>query len=328
MNNLENVKGIIGYKVFNPDWTCRNDFKYEVGKTYKHGGEIGLCKGGFHFCRKLIDCFKYYEFNPENKVALINANGKVIDGDDKSVTDDITIVEELNWNEVLDMVNIGKGNSGYGNIGNGNIGNKNSGNRNIGNLNSGDFNIGNFNSGDFNIGNFNSGDFNNGYFNIGNGNIGNKNSGNRNIGNLNSGNFNNGNYNSGDFNNGNYNSGCFNNGNYNSGCFNTKTLTIYMFNKTSDWTYDDWLHSDVKRILHLHFKPTEWIDADDMTDEEKEQHPEYKTTGGYLKKYEYKEACKNMWNELTEEKKIVITELPNFDKEIFKEITGIDVQED
>ena len=268
MNNLENVKGIIGYKVFNPDWTCRNDFKYEVGKTYKHGGEIGLCKGGFHFCRKLIDCFKYYEFNPENKVALINANGKVIDGDDKSVTDDITIVEELNWNEVLDMVNIGKGNSGYGNIGNGNIGNKNSGNRNIGNLNSGNFNNGNYNSGDFN------------------------------------------------------------NGNYNSGCFNTKTLTIYMFNKTSDWTYDDWLHSDVKRILHLHFKPTEWIDADDMTDEEKEQHPEYKTTGGYLKKYEYKEACKNMWNELTEEKKIVITELPNFDKEIFKEITGIDVQED
>ena len=25
------------------------------------------------------------------------------------------------------------------------------------------------------------------------------------------------------------------------------------------------------------------------------------TTEGYLKKYEYKEACKNMWNELTEE---------------------------
>ena len=26
---------IKGYKVFNPDWTCR-DFQYEVGKTFKH----------------------------------------------------------------------------------------------------------------------------------------------------------------------------------------------------------------------------------------------------------------------------------------------------
>lgn len=30
--------GVKGYKVFNPDWMCR-DFKYEVGQTYTHDGE-------------------------------------------------------------------------------------------------------------------------------------------------------------------------------------------------------------------------------------------------------------------------------------------------
>lgn len=95
MNNLENIKGIVGYKVFNPDWTCRNNFKYEVGKTYKHEGEIGLCKEGFHFCKKVNDCFNYYRFDGNNKVAIIIATGKIIDGDNKSVTDEITIVKEI-----------------------------------------------------------------------------------------------------------------------------------------------------------------------------------------------------------------------------------------
>ena len=31
---MENKNYIKGYKVFNPDWTCRG-FQYEVGKTYE-----------------------------------------------------------------------------------------------------------------------------------------------------------------------------------------------------------------------------------------------------------------------------------------------------
>ena len=59
---------------------------------------------------------------------------------------------------------------------------------------------------------------------------------------------------------------------------------------------------------------------------EKKEHPEYKTTGGYLKVFDFKEACKNMWNNLTEEEKNkVITELPNFDADKFEYITGIDI---
>jgi len=44
-----------GYKVFNPDFTCRN-FKFKVGETYKHDGEIEMCSEGFHFCTKAQDC--------------------------------------------------------------------------------------------------------------------------------------------------------------------------------------------------------------------------------------------------------------------------------
>ena len=66
-----------------------------------------------------------------------------------------------------------------------------------------------------------------------------------------------------------------------------------------------------------------------MTEEEKANNPEYKTTGGYLKVLDFKEAFKNMWIRLNKEQKnIIINELPNFDKYIFKEITGIDIDKD
>lgn len=63
-----------------------------------------------------------------------------------------------------------------------------------------------------------------------------------------------------------------------------------------------------------------------MTDEEKEQHPEHETTGGYLKVIPFKDACKLMWDNLTDDEKQAVKELPNFDTEVFKEITGIEVE--
>ena len=69
---------------------------------------------------------------------------------------------------------------------------------------------------------------------------------------------------------------------------------------------------------------TEWIYKEEMTEEEKQKNPDYETNGGYLRKYKYKEACKKMWDKLTEEEKnTVMTEIPNFDKEKFYKITGI-----
>ena len=63
---------IKGYKVFNPDWTCRN-FQYEVGKTFEEDVTPKCCDRGFHFCTKASDCFSYYGFNPENKVVRVFA---------------------------------------------------------------------------------------------------------------------------------------------------------------------------------------------------------------------------------------------------------------
>lgn len=44
---------IKGYKVFNPDWTCRG-FQYKVGETFVHNGDIEMCGSGFHFAVKQV----------------------------------------------------------------------------------------------------------------------------------------------------------------------------------------------------------------------------------------------------------------------------------
>src|SRR5690554_2275390 len=190
-----------GYKVFNQDWTCRG-FQYKVGKTYKEKGNINLCEKGFHFCKRAVDCFKYYHFNSSPKVAEVVALGDVIEGEDKCVTNKIKIIREIPWVEVLALVNTGKYCTGY----------DNSGDRNSGNWNSGNWNSGRWNSGHRNSGDGNSGNWNSGYTNSGDGNSGNKNSGRGN-----SGDWNSGGRNSGDGNSGNWNSGFTNSGHRNSG---------------------------------------------------------------------------------------------------------------
>ena len=304
-----------GFKVFEPDWTCRG-FKYEVGKTFEEDVEPVCCDRGFHFCKDLKDCFNYYSFNPENKVAEVLALGDIDEESDNSkcCTNKIQIVKEISWEEVLRMVNLGKGNAGFCNSGNWNSGNWNSGNRNSGDWNSGNWNSGNRNSGDWNSGNCNSGNWNSG----------NCNSGNCNSGNWNSGNCNSGDWNSGNRNSGNCNSGDWNNTNFSSGCFNTLEQNMTMFNMPSDWTYRDWLNSDARYLLNQIPKDVvEWIYSVDMTNEEKKSHPEHETTGGYLKILDESECGQIWWDGLSDRNKDIIRSLPNFDAEIFSSVTGI-----
>ena len=301
-----------GYKVFKPDWTCRG-FQYSVGKTFEEDMTPSCCNRGFHFCTELKDCFSYYCFDPLNKVAEIEALGE-IDTEAtgrKHCTNKIKIVREISWEEVLKMINVGKANTGFGNTGNYNSGNYNSGHWNSGTRNTGIYNTGNYNEGRYNSGNHNTGDYNTGDCNSGN---------------FNDGSYNSGYYNCGNCNDGSYNSGDFNKTNFSNGCFNTKGSKILMFNKPSDWSIEDWRCSKAKRLLDtISYNALQWVYSDKMTEEEKEQHPKYKTTGGYLKELDKSKCGQLWWDNLLDYNKNVIKSLPNFDAEIFKEITGIDI---
>ena len=222
---MANIKG---YKVFNPDWTCR-DFQYEVGKTYETEEDLSICQSGFHFCKQAAACFNYYCFDPSNKVAEVIALGEVIEEGDKCCTNKLQIVRELSWIEVLTLVNTGIACTGLSNSGD-----YNSGNHNTGNCNSGNYNSGDNNSGHWNSGSHNSGNCNNGWWN--------------------SGACNSGDYNSGDYNSGNYNSGNRNSGDYNTasnvvGCFNTENQKLRFFDKETDMTLRQWRNSKAYSLL-------------------------------------------------------------------------------
>ena len=289
-----------GYKVFNPDWTCKGK-QYTCPGTFEEDVNPSVCNVGMHFCKNAADCFRYYDFDQNNHVAEVIAHGTVAEGEDKCATNKLEIVREIPWAEVLEIVNTGKACTGR----------CNSGNRNSGNCNSGDWNSGNRNSGNCNSGDWNSG---------------NCNSGNCNSGNRNSGNCNSGNRNSGDWNSGNRNSGDWNKTSFSNGCFNTVSPKIYMFNKPTDWTFEQWFNCRARYLLNqIDDCPLEYVWFDSMTDEEKAAHPEAETTGGYLKERTTADNARKWWAGLSADDRNIIFSLPNFDAAIFKEITGIDV---
>ena len=305
-----------GYKVFRPDWSCSpngNTKQYTCPGKFEEEGELDVCGHGMHFCQTAADCFNYYDFDSNNKVAEVIAYGEVQTEGDKSCTDKLEIVREIPWDEVLRIVNIGKNCTGRCNTGNRNTGNRNTGDWNTGNRNTGDCNTGDCNTGNRNTGNRNTGDCNTGDCNTGNRNTGNRNTGNRNTGNRTTGTRNTGDWNS-----------C----NQSTGCFCTEQQPIMFFNKPSTWSLEDWYRSEARSLMNQIPKDVvEWIYEEDMTDEEKAEHPTYKTTGGYLKVLDESECGQIWWDGLSEHEKMVIENLPNFDPKLFRQCTGIDVGE-
>ena len=86
---------MIGYKMMESDMTCKG-FQYEIGKEYTLEGELEICKGGFHFCENPFDCLEYYDnIKGDKRLFLVEALGIVINGNNKSVTNKIKIIEEI-----------------------------------------------------------------------------------------------------------------------------------------------------------------------------------------------------------------------------------------
>ena len=284
-----------GYKVFSPDWTCRGK-QYTCPGKFEEEGYFSIYVHGMHFCQTAADCFNYYRFDSKNKVAEVVAYGPVITKNGKSCTNKLEIVREIPWDEVLRIVNLGENCTGHCNTGC-----NNAGNRNVGCYNSGDCNTGHYNAGD-------------------------RNAGNRNAGNRNVGNYNAGNRNTGDCNTGDWNTGDWNAGNYNIGCFNTEEQNITLFNKLSDMTLADWFQCDARHLLAHMPKNVIWVLEESMSAEEKAEYPNYKTTGGYLKKVNTSEHVQAWWDQLSESDRNIIFAIPNFDPDIFEECTGIRVK--
>ena len=160
------------------------------------------------------------------------------------------------------------------------------------------------NMGDNNSGACNSGNCNSGACNSGNCNSGGRNSGHWNFGDWNSGDWNLGSRNSGHYNSGDWNAGNWNSCSCESGCFNSKNAeTIRVFNNHVVDGYAFYTHEGVK--ICNRFKLI-------------------KNTR--TKRYfTYKQSWALFWCGLSQKEKQKIQEIPHFDKEVFFEITGIDV---
>lgn len=118
------------------------------------------------------------------------------------------------------------------------------------------------------------------------------------------------------------NSGDFNSGDLNSGYFNTDEPFIRMFNKNTKLKRDE-----ICIPSFCYFNLTVWVSHDTATDEEKEEYKkEIEVSGGFLKTLDYKEAWRLAWDKASKEEHLKMLELPNWDNEVFKEISGIDAE--
>lgn len=86
---------------------------------------------------------------------------------------------------------------------------------------------------------------------------------------------------------------------------------------------------DIEFPDFFYFDFTRFISFDTATDAERETYKkEIETCGGFLKTIPYKEAWRKSWDNASDEDRRKVLALPNWDNEVFKEISGIDVEKE
>ena len=78
--------------------------------------------------------------------------------------------------------------------------------------------------------------------------------------------------------------------------------------------FPDWFYFDLIK----------WVVWNEMSNDEKNKHPNAEVINGYLKTFEYKEAWGIAFSNASQSEIYKVWDLPNFDPQIFFEITGID----
>lgn len=115
------------------------------------------------------------------------------------------------------------------------------------------------------------------------------------------------------------NTGDFNLTDRSTGCFCTEKQPLKFFDKKSNMTWEQWRNSKAYWLLK-NIRKNVWVNYSKMTEEEKAKYPNAETTDGYLKELDLKEQAEIWWDNLSEEEKEVIRNMPNYDKAKFRKI--------
>lgn len=130
-----------------------------------------------------------------------------------------------------------------------------------------------------------------------------------------------GNWNTGDWNTGDRNTGNWNKCNNETGFFNSKdNKYCNVFNKNC--LRSKFIEAKKPDFIY-NVNPNIWVDWDNMNDDEKKTHPNSYTQGGYLKSISKEEAWKIAFEKATDEDIELLKKLPNYDYDVFSEITGL-----
>ena len=157
--------------------------------------------------------------------------------------------------------------------------------------------------------------------------------GNRSTGNRSTGHCSTGDFSTGDFSTGCCSTGYRSTGNYSTGNWSVSDHSTGHFSTIDDTGFSVFNKPCTRGEWDKHDKPdffyfclTEWIESAKMSENEKNDNPSHTTTGGYLKTHEYKDAWRIAWDGADQSERKKTLDLPNFDADIFLEITGIDVR--
>ena len=93
------MKTIQGFKFIKENMFSKNgNHLWKLGEWYKFDGKIEICEQGFHACKKPLDSLEYVY---GDKWFVVEAKGKIINGDDKFVASEMRLVKEIDINKIV-----------------------------------------------------------------------------------------------------------------------------------------------------------------------------------------------------------------------------------